>query len=66
MLQEIVNQARSNGVLVSLPACIEKEEKTLPRPSIKIVVTAAHEESQLQQTVKALTKCMTECKIRNF
>lgn len=66
LLKEIVANAEAKGLLLSIPTFIEKEERWLPQPFIKIVLSAGLETDQIEKCVSILTECLVECKIRNF
>ena len=59
-LDKVRMAAIRNGVLISCPASIAKEERALPRPSIKIVVSGALNSSQIEKAVDAIIKSINE------
>jgi hypothetical protein len=55
-LNEICKHARAHGLLISMPAMILKEERILPRPAIKLSLSAALSKEQLDHCINGLIK----------
>ncbi|XP_057395599.1 serine palmitoyltransferase 1-like isoform X3 [Balaenoptera acutorostrata] len=56
LLQEIVTQCMDRGIALTLARYLEKEEKYLPPPSIRIVVTVEQTEEELEKAATTISK----------
>jgi len=66
LIDELVRLAESHGLLCARPAFIENEERLVPRPALKVILSAALSPEQIDTAVKSLAHCISECKIRNY
>lgn len=66
LLKEIVNNAESKGLVLCIPTFIEKEERWLPQPFIKMVISSGLSTDQIEKSVSIITECLVECKVKNF
>ncbi|KAM5228199.1 serine palmitoyltransferase 1 isoform 4-T4 [Ctenodactylus gundi] len=61
ILQEMVNQCMDKGIALTQARYLEKEEKCLPPPSIRVVVTVEQTEEELERaasTIKAVAQAV--------
>ncbi|XP_036711921.1 serine palmitoyltransferase 1 isoform X2 [Balaenoptera musculus] len=56
LLQEIVTQCMDRGIALTLARYLEKEEKYLPPPSIRVVVTVEQTEEELEKAATTISK----------
>lgn len=66
LLKDLVVNAESKGLLLCLPALIDKEERWLPQPFIKMVLSAGLEADQIEKAISILIECLVECKAKNY
>ncbi|XP_067601151.1 serine palmitoyltransferase 1 isoform X2 [Pseudorca crassidens] len=56
LLQEIVTQCMDRGIALTQARYLEKEEKYLPPPSIRVVVTVEQTEEELEKAATTISK----------
>jgi len=56
ILQKIVDMAAEEGIAITRPKYNLKDEKFLPTPSIRVTISAAHEEKELERAASILKK----------
>jgi hypothetical protein len=66
LLRDLVVNAESKGLLLCLPALIEKEERWPPQPFIKMALSAGLEADQIETAVSIIIECLVECKTKNY
>jgi serine palmitoyltransferase len=66
LIQSIIDSCQRKGVLVTQAASIRGEERIPMKPSVKIVVSAAHTASQLEAVAKAISLSIRESKLLNL
>uniref|UniRef100_M3Y5U4 Serine palmitoyltransferase 1 n=1 Tax=Mustela putorius furo TaxID=9669 RepID=M3Y5U4_MUSPF len=54
LLQEIVNHCMNRGIALTQARYLEKEEKCLPPPSIRVVVTVEQTDEELERAARTL------------
>lgn len=54
LLQEIVNQCMNRSIALTQARYLDKEEKCLPPPSIRVVVTVEQTEDELERAAATI------------
>jgi len=66
ILQKIVVEAGTQGILLTRAKYVHSDEKFLPPPSIRISVSAAHTVEQLTKALDGIKYAVTKSLARNF